>query len=106
MQIILINNGLQTFERSAEVEGNGTLDLFFKSKDMPEILKSLTLSSSGKGLQTCSFEMEGDNRSVNVEIPESSALIGLLKSLKGEHVSVTCGEEEVLLIVFILTNKV
>ena len=74
-QIVLYNNGLQAFERSAVVEGNSAIDLFFRVQDMPEVLKSLelscegtshqpnfaSLSSDGEGLQTCSYESNLDS---------------------------------------------
>lgn len=44
-EVILYNNGLQAYERQVEAEGNVTINLFFKVKDMPEILKSLKLTA-------------------------------------------------------------
>jgi len=88
-KIVYYNNGLQTFERTAAIEGNARIDLFFKVKDMPYILKSLQLSSDGPSLETCSYETsDASSQPVLVHIPEDSSLTGILKSLKGYSVTI------------------
>jgi len=89
-KITYYNNGLQTFERTSTIEGNARIDLFFKLKDMPYILKTLQLSSSdSSSLETCSYETSDiAAKPTLVQIPEDTSLTGVLKSLKGYTITV------------------
>eukprot|EP01114_Cavostelium_apophysatum_P019230 TRINITY_DN6140_c0_g1_i1.p1 TRINITY_DN6140_c0_g1~~TRINITY_DN6140_c0_g1_i1.p1 ORF type:complete len:687 (-),score=237.81 TRINITY_DN6140_c0_g1_i1:85-2145(-) len=103
-KVILYNNGLQAFERRTEADGSFSTDLFFKEKDMQEILKSLKLSAfvsdDGQkkevGLQTCSYEINQTGRAgSSIAIPESNSVTGMLLNLKGHHVILYVQKEKV-----------
>jgi len=89
-KITYYNNGLQTFERTSTIEGNARIDLFFKIKDLPYILKTLQLSSSDvHSLETCSYETSDiAAKPTLVQIPEDKSLTGVIKSLKGYTITV------------------
>jgi hypothetical protein len=55
-KVVLYKHGVAFFEREGEVNGNVDIDLFFKSAEMNDILKSLTaLDLSGGSISSISY---------------------------------------------------
>src|ERR1051325_2064235 len=48
-QIILYKHGIGYFQRSGQLSSNDTVQLDFKAEEMNDVLKSLTIQSSGAG---------------------------------------------------------
>jgi len=92
-KITLYNNGYASFERSTEVFQNYvSLDLFFKSSDIDEVLKTLTLADLDQPDSICNISYESTKADLNdavIMIGEENSLTGLLKSLRGCRVKIT-----------------
>jgi hypothetical protein len=92
--VVLYKHGVAYVEREGKVKDNSRINLFFKSEEMNDVLKSLTtLDLNGGIISSITYAA---NRSVadqlndiQLRIPEGQSLTGLLNQLKGSHVHVT-----------------
>lgn len=105
--VILYKHGIGFFKREALVEGDGVIELQFKTKEMNDVLKSLTAYDSGGGLiPSISYEGRDGNSDgrgnhgasafddTGLEIPADRALSGLLANLVGVSLSLKIGDSE------------
>lgn len=91
-RMVLYKHGVGFFERYGPVGNQAIVTLAFKKEDMNDILKSLAAFPQGEGrVVNVSYETPEDKRIALAKAPlvlgESSALLDLLRSLRGRQVS-------------------
>ncbi len=99
-RVVLYKHGVGYFEREGEVEGDASVDLYFKAAEMNDVLKSLTtLDRTGGVISSISYEstkpVEKQLEDIAVRIPDQNSLRGLLAQVKGAHVAVEVGPKKV-----------
>src|SRR5579872_1715680 len=92
-RVVLYNHGVGYFERDAAIEGDQSLVLSFKQREVSDVLKSLTvLDLNGGTVSTVSYDsttpIEQLLAEIALNIPDSGSLVGLLPQLKGSRVSI------------------
>src|SRR5947209_8641164 len=96
--VVLFSSGVGYFEHAGTVNGSGSTELRFKSKQINDVLKSLILEDSGGGKVTAvsypsQDPVERTLRSFQVDITGNPSLGDLLGQLRGAKVSVNVGPE-------------
>lgn len=99
-KVVLYKHGVGYFEREGEVQGDEKIDLLFKSTEMNDVLKSLTvLDLSGGIVSSISYEstkpVEKQLEDIEIRLPDGHAVTGLLSQVKGAKVCLTVGSEEI-----------
>jgi len=99
-KVILYKHGVGFFERQGQVEGDEALTLSFKTTEMNDVLKSLTvLDLSGGCIRNMSYEstkpMVQQLEEIAFHIPQERALTGLLGQLNGAHIEVITASRQV-----------
>jgi hypothetical protein len=87
-RMVLYKHGVGFIERGMKITGKDPIKLSFKKNTMDDILKSLCIFDTGKGKVTgVSYETSEDVSKLLSEkaitVPESEAMVGLLRQLKG-----------------------
>jgi len=100
-KVLLYKHGVGYFEREGDVENDATIELQFKSNEMNDVLKSLTvLDLSGGLISSISYEstkpVEKQLEDIAIRLPEQNALTGLLSQVKGARVRVLVGSDEII----------
>lgn len=95
-KVVLYKHGVGYFERQGEVDGDATVELRFRSSEMNDVLKSLTVLDLGGGhISSISYEstepIERQLEKISISIPDQNALTGFLTQTKGAKVSVEAG---------------
>jgi hypothetical protein len=93
-RIALFNSGVGYFEATAQVDGNATAELKFRTEQINDILKSLVVQDFGGGrVGVVSYAardpIEKTLRSFGVDLTGKPTLGDLLVQLRGEAVEVT-----------------
>lgn len=100
-RVILYKHGVGHFEREAEVTGDAEIRLAFRTEEMNDVLKSLTVYDHGGGsVSSVSY----DNKKpisklladISLDLPSSGGNVSLLSSLRGAEVSVATGSRNVV----------
>ncbi|MEQ9365554.1 MAG: hypothetical protein RIF32_15010, partial [Leptospirales bacterium] len=110
--VILYKHGIGFFKREAIVEGDGVIELQFKTKEMNDVLKSLTVYDADGGLVPgISYEGHSPAGSpgeldsnlpgrtsddTGLEYPRERALSGLLGKLIGVRLALKIGDAEII----------
>ncbi len=92
-RVVLYKHGVGYFERENEVEGDATIELQFKSDEMNDVLKSLTvLDLSGGVVSSISYEstkpIERQLEDIAIKLQDRKSLTGLLSQVKGAEVEI------------------
>ncbi|VTS02457.1 Uncharacterized protein OS=Myxococcus fulvus (strain ATCC BAA-855 / HW-1) GN=LILAB_05520 PE=4 SV=1: DUF4139 [Gemmata massiliana] len=92
-QVVLYKHGVGYFERETNLEGDQSLSLSFKQREVSDVLKSLTvLDLNGGIVSAVSYDsttpIEQLLAEIALSIPDSGSLKGLLPQIKGARVSV------------------
>ena len=92
-RVVLYKHGVGYFEREAGVEGEQSLSLSFKQREVSDVLKSLTvLDLDGGTVSAVSYDsttpIEQLLAEIALSIPDSGSLKALLPQIKGARVSV------------------
>lgn len=92
-RVVLYKHGVGYFERENEVEGDATIELQFKSDEMNDVLKSLTvLDLSGGVVSSISYEstkpIEKQLEDIAIKLQDRKSLTGLLSQVKGAAVEI------------------
>src|SRR5262245_5945080 len=92
-RVVLYKHGVGYFERESSVEGEQSLTLSFKQREVSDVLKSLTVLDLDGGLVSAvSYDsttpIEQLLAEITLSIPDSGSLKGLLPQIKGARVSV------------------
>ncbi len=95
-KVVLFKHGVGHFEREGQISGDTSIDLYFRTAEMNDVLKSLTVLDLDGGLITSiSYEstlsVEEQLKDIAIELPEKEALTGLLAQLQGAHIAVDIG---------------
>jgi hypothetical protein len=96
--VVLFSSGVGYFEHAGTVNGSGSTELRFKSKQINDVLKSLILEDSGGGKVTAVSYPSQDPvdrtlKSFQVDITGNPSLGDLLGQLRGAKVNVNVGPE-------------
>ncbi|EDN68051.1 conserved hypothetical protein [Beggiatoa sp. PS] len=97
-KVVLFKHGVGHFEREGQVNGDTSIDLQFRASEMNDVLKSLTALDLDDGVITSiSYEstlpIEEQLKDIAIQVPEKSALKGLLSQLQGAHVAIDIGQK-------------
>src|SRR5262245_66195203 len=92
-RVVLYKHGVGYFEREAAIDGDQTVSLSFKQREVSDVLKSLTvLDLDGGTVSAVSYDsttpVEQLLAEIALSIPDSGSLKGLLPQIKGARVSV------------------
>ncbi|MBP3958089.1 hypothetical protein J8F10_22790 [Gemmata sp. G18] len=92
-RVVLYKHGVGYFERETHIEGDQSLSLSFKQREVSDVLKSLTVLDLDGGLVSAvSYDsttpVEQLLAEIALSIPDSGSLKGLLPQIKGARVSV------------------
>ncbi|MCE9564797.1 MAG: hypothetical protein K8U57_22415 [Planctomycetes bacterium] len=92
-RVVLYKHGVGYFEREAAIEGDASLSLSFKQREVSDVLKSLTvLDLHGGTVSAVSYDsttpIEQLLAEIALSIPDSGSLVGLLPQLKGARAAV------------------
>ena len=99
-KVVLYEHGVGYFEREAVVDGDAQVDLAFKTSEVSDVLKSLTvLDLDGGHISSISYDastpawkaLEG----ISLDVSDGRGLLGLLPQLQGAEVEVVLGSESV-----------
>ena len=99
-KVLLYKHGVGYFEREGTVQGDVAIDLTFKSGEMNDVLKSLTvLDMSGGLISSISYEstkpVEKQLEDIAIRMGEDQALRELLSQVKGARIKIVVGSEEI-----------
>lgn len=99
-KVVLYKHGVGYFEREGEVDGDAAVELQFKSGEMNDVLKSLTVLDLGGGIvSSISYEstepVERQLEDIAIRVPDGNAWTGLLSQVKGARVEATVGPDTV-----------
>lgn len=95
-RVVLYKHGVGHFERGADVEGDAEIKLAFRTEEMNDVLKSLTVFDKGGGVVS---SVSYDNKKpisklladITLDIPDSGGHVQLLGNIRGAQVSVVSG---------------
>ena len=92
-RVVLYKHGVGYFERETSIEGDQSLSLSFKQREVSDVLKSLTvLDLNGGTVSAVSYDsttpIEQLLAEIALSIPDSGSLTGLLPQIKGARISV------------------
>jgi len=99
-RVVLYKHGVGHFERVAKVNGSSEVKLSFRTEEMNDVLKSLTVYDTGGGsVSSVSY----DNKKpvsklladISLDIPGAGGQTALLASLRGAEVSVATGSRSI-----------
>jgi hypothetical protein len=99
-KVVLYKHGVGYFEREGRVTGDATVELAFKTAEVSDVLKSLTvLDLDGGHVSSISYDATTPPwkllEDVAIHTPEGTGLLGLLPQLQGAEVEVALGSESV-----------
>ncbi|MBX7222180.1 MAG: hypothetical protein K1Y36_19685 [Blastocatellia bacterium] len=97
-RVILYKHGIGYFERAGSIEGDRAVDLFFRTSEVSDVLKSLTvIDLDGGEIASVSYDsikpLDELLRDISLSVPDDNSLLGLLPQLKGAQVEIQCGGE-------------
>src|SRR5437868_6315854 len=92
-RVVLYKHGVGHFERQGAIEGEATLALTFKQREVSDVLKSLTvLDLDGGHIASVSYDSTKPLAQllaeVDLSIPDDNSLVGLLPQIKGARIAV------------------
>lgn len=95
-RVVLYKHGVGHFEREATVTDHGEIRLAFRTEEMNDVLKSLTVYDQGGGIVS---SVSYDNKKpvsklledISLDLPEGGGGVEMLGSLRGAEVAVTIG---------------
>lgn len=95
-RVVLYKHGVGYFERRGKVQGSAVVHLDFKSRDMNDVLKSMTvLDLTGGTISAVSYDstkpLEKLLEEATIRIPEQGSLTALLGQVKGARVRAKVG---------------
>lgn len=99
-KVVLYKHGVGYFEREGRVDGDAQVDLAFKTNDVGDVLKSLTvLDLDGGHVSSISYDATTPPwkllEDIPIETPDGAGLLGLLPQLQGAEVEVSLGSDRV-----------
>jgi hypothetical protein len=97
-KVILYKHGVGYFEKRIKAKGSETIDFFFKSREMNDVLKSITIMDlSGGIVSSVSYDSvtpaEKLLEDISIRIPDEKSLRSLLSQIKGARIQIQVGKE-------------
>ncbi len=97
-RVILYKHGVGYFEKSIKVKDRQAIDLFFKAREMNDVLKSLTILDLGGGIvSSVSYDSTTPTEKlledVTIRIPDENSMKSLLSQIKGANIQITVGND-------------
>ncbi|NJO16304.1 MAG: DUF4139 domain-containing protein [Thioploca sp.] len=98
--VILFKHGVGYFEREGIVHGDATIDLYFRTTEMNDVLKSLTvLDLAGGSIASMSYEstlsLEDQLKDLAIRLPNKNTLTALLSQIQGAPIAVDIGQKTI-----------
>lgn len=99
-KVVLFKHGVGYFEREGNVNGDASIDLYFRALEMNDVLKSLTVLDLQRGVVTSiSYEstlpVQEQLKDIAIDIPKENALSGLLAQLQGAHINIEIAQQQI-----------
>ncbi|MCZ2153658.1 MAG: hypothetical protein LC114_07120 [Bryobacterales bacterium] len=98
-RVVIYKNGVGYVERTGPVNGDQPVSLTFRAEEMTDVLKSLSVSSSGGAVERVRFStdegLEEKLKAFPFRIKPGEGLASLLDGLRGERIESTQGAERV-----------
>ncbi|BAP58221.1 hypothetical protein THII_3924 [Thioploca ingrica] len=99
-KVILFKHGVGYFEREGVVHGDAAIDLYFRTTEMNDVLKSLTvLDLTGGLIASISYEstlsLEEQLKDLAIRLPNKNTLTELLSQIQGAQIAVDIGQKTV-----------
>lgn len=99
-KVVLFKHGVGHFEREGQISGDTSLDLHFRTSEMNDVLKSLTVLDLDGGLITSisydsTLSLADQLREIAIELPNTEVMSGLWSQLQGAQVAVEIGPNTV-----------
>lgn len=98
-RVTLYKHGLGYFEVSREVDGAAEFQLQFRSEEMNDVLKSLTVHDPGGQVQSVSYDSQKSVsellQEIALELPKSGGAAALLGRLQGAQIVAKLGSKPV-----------
>ena len=99
-KVVLYKHGIGYFERAGSIDGDTSVDLYFKAAEMNDVLKSLTTLDLADGLiASISYEstkpIEKQLEDISIRLTDENSLTDLLAQVKGARVVVNLGTKKV-----------
>jgi hypothetical protein len=96
--VVLYSTGVGYFQRSGQVEGNASVALQFKTKDINDLLKSMTVQDFGGGNVTSVNYSPRDPlnqtlKTLAVNLKANPGVSGILSQIRGQEVSAAFGSQ-------------
>ncbi len=98
-KVVIYKNGISYIEREASLDGDGSVQLKFRAKQMRDVLKTLFAIPVQKGtIQNIDYQSEDPMskklEDIRIPLPVENTLTGLLKGLQGVRVKIIEGSEK------------
>jgi hypothetical protein len=99
-RVILYKHGVGYFEKRHKIKDKQSIDCFFKSREMNDVLKSLTIIDCGGGLiSSVSYDsttpIEKLLEDISIRIPDENSLKSLIAQIKGARIQIIVGKDEI-----------
>lgn len=99
-KVILFKHGVGYFEREGVVHGDAAIDLQFRTAEMNDVLKSLTvLDLTGGLIASISYEstlsLKDQLKDLAIRLPNKNTLTELLSQIQGAQIAVDIGQKTV-----------
>ncbi|MDQ7821734.1 MAG: hypothetical protein RDV48_02955 [Candidatus Eremiobacteraeota bacterium] len=97
-KVILYKHGVGYFEKRMTIRDKAAVDLSFKTREMNDVLKSLTIMDLGGGIvSSVSYDSTTPTEKlledISIRIPEERSLTSLLSQIKGARIELHVGKE-------------
>lgn len=98
--VILFKHGVGYFEREGVVHGDAAINLYFRTTEMNDVLKSLTvLDLAGGSIASMSYEstlsLEDQLKDLAIRLPNKNTLTALLSQIQGAQIAVDIGQKTI-----------
>ncbi|MBD3188212.1 hypothetical protein GF325_15360 [Candidatus Bathyarchaeota archaeon] len=99
-EVVMFKHGVAFFTLRGKVEGNSTLSLEFKKKEMNDVLKSLLVMDLGEGyITSISYDADQDIgkllEDVAIDLSSKQSFLSLLNNFRGASIEMEVGQGKV-----------
>lgn len=95
--VVLFSSGVSYYQRDGEVSGDQTVDLYFRTADINDLLKSMVVQDLGGGAvagvsYSSKDPLDRSLKGLSIDLSESPGLAAILEQTRGEPVEVYAPE--------------